>query len=67
MAERSINKYVEFFQRFKKINGEKYPSPEEVIARQYDPDAEFELTFLTLKLIKDNNGISFDVDIYQVQ
>lgn len=67
MAERSINKYVEFFQRFKKTDGQKYPTPEEVISRQYDPDAEFELTFLTLKLIKDSNGISFDVDIYQVQ
>jgi hypothetical protein len=33
MAERSINKYVEFFQRFKKPDGQKYPSPEEVIAR----------------------------------
>jgi dynein heavy chain len=33
MAERSINKYVEFFQRFKKTDGQKYPTPEEVISR----------------------------------
>jgi hypothetical protein len=65
MAERSIGKYVEFFQQFKKVDKD-YPSPEEVIQRQYDPDSPFELTFLTLKLVKDHNGISFDVDIMQV-
>ena len=49
LTSRSIQKYVEFFRRFKKPNGE-YPTPEEVIAREYDPDSEFESTFLTLKL-----------------
>lgn len=49
LTTKSIDNYVEFFRRFKKSNG-KYPMPEEIIKREYDPDEEFELTFLTLKL-----------------
>ena len=49
LTTKSIENYVEFFRRFKKVNG-KYPLPEEIIKREYDPDEEFELTFLTLKL-----------------
>jgi hypothetical protein len=43
-----------------------YPSPEDVIKRRYDPDSPFELTFLTLKLVKTNEGIQFDVDVLVV-
>jgi hypothetical protein len=43
-----------------------YPSPEEVIKRRYDPDSPFELTFLTLKLVKSPEGIQFDVDVMTV-
>lgn len=49
LTTKSIDNYVDFFKRFKKSNG-KYPLPEDVIKREYDPDSEFELTFLTLKL-----------------
>jgi len=49
LTTKSIDNYVEFFRRFQKKDG-KYPSPEEIITREYDPDSEFELTFLTLKL-----------------
>jgi hypothetical protein len=38
MAKRSIENYVEFFQRFKKAEGKEYPSPEEIIERTYDPE-----------------------------
>jgi hypothetical protein len=47
LTTKSIDNYVEFFRRFKKDN---YPLPEEIIKREYDPDEDFELTFLTLKL-----------------
>jgi hypothetical protein len=47
LTTKSIDNYVEFFRRFKK---ERYPLPEEIIQREYDPDEDFELTFLTLKL-----------------
>lgn len=57
LTTKSIDNYVEFFRRFKKT---KYPLPEEIIKREYDPDEDFELTFLTLKLEvgkdKDDNG-----------
>jgi hypothetical protein len=52
LATKSIDNYVEFFKRFQK---DKYPYPEEIISREYDPDSEFEQTFITLKLqIRDN-------------
>jgi hypothetical protein len=66
MATRSIHAYVEFFQRFKKPSKDMYPSPEDVIKRKYDPDSPFELTFLTMKLIKTTEGIHFDVDVMTV-
>jgi len=62
LTQRSISKYVDFFRRFRKPNAI-YPTPEEVIAREYDPDAEFESTFLTLKLeMHSQDGIKFNDD-----
>ena len=49
LVQKSIEKYVLFFRKFKKEDGV-YPLPEEIIEREYDPDTPFELTFLTLKL-----------------
>lgn len=39
LATKSIENYVEFFKRFQK---DKYPSPDEIIQREYDPDTDFE-------------------------
>lgn len=55
LATKSIENYVEFFKRFQKDN---YPSPEEIISREYDPDTDFEQTFLTLKLQISGNEIA---------
>lgn len=58
LTTKSIDNYVDFFRRFQKEGG-KYPSPEEIIAREYDPDTDFEQTFLTLKLQINGNEIQF--------
>lgn len=58
LTTKSIDNYVEFFRRFQKKDG-KYPSPEEIILREYDPDTEFEQTFITLKLEVKGNEIVF--------
>lgn len=58
----SIEKYVEFFRKFKQDN---YPTPQEVISREYDPDTTFELTFITLKLEK-KDKIAFADDLQAV-
>ena len=49
LTTKSINEYVDFFKRFKRDDG-KYPTPQEIVNRNYEPDAHFEHTFLTLKL-----------------
>ena len=49
LCTNSINEYVEFFRRFRKPDG-KYPTPEEIIRRDYGPDDEFEKSFLTISL-----------------
>lgn len=68
LTTKSIDNYVEFFRRFKKSNG-KYPSPEDIIKREYDPDEEFELTFLTLKLQvdKDSPEVTFENKLTDVR
>ena len=65
LVTRSITKYVEFYRRFQKPEGA-YPSPEEIIKREYSPDEAFETTFITLKLEKDKEGIKFGEDQMQV-
>ena len=56
LISKSVRSYVEFFRRFKK---EKYPSPPEVIEREFDPDTPLEDNFLILKMTIDNFRITF--------
>lgn len=64
LTTKSIDNYIEFFRRFKK---QKYPLPEEIITREYDPDTDFELTFLTLKLGVTNSEIAFQDSLVTVR
>jgi len=66
LTTKSIDNYVDFFRRFQKKNG-KYPTPEEIIAREYDPDTDFELTFLTLKLQISDKEITFQDSLQTVR
>lgn len=56
LIAKSVKAYVEFFRRFKKDH---YPTPEQIIGREYDADTEFEDNFLILKLIIQDNRIVF--------
>jgi hypothetical protein len=47
LISKSVKAYVDFFRRFKK---NKYPSPAEIIKREYDADTAFEDNFLVIKL-----------------
>lgn len=47
LISKSVRAYVEFFRRFRKPE---YPSPTEIMAREFDPDTELEDNFLVLKL-----------------
>ena len=49
LTSKSIHEYIDFFKKFKREDG-KYPSPEDIVKRDYEPDSPFERTFLTLKL-----------------
>lgn len=50
LITKSVKAYVDFFSRYKK---KVYPTPKEIIEREYDPDTEFEDNFLILKLTVD--------------
>jgi hypothetical protein len=63
LIAKSVKSYVEFFRRFKKDD---YPSPEEIIARDYDPDTDFEDNFLILKLMHQDGRIIFGDSLEQV-
>jgi hypothetical protein len=52
---------VDFYKRFQKPENT-YPSPEDIISREYSPDEEFEQTFITLKLEIDAKDIKFGED-----
>lgn len=58
LIEQSLNKYVDFIQRFKKP---KYPFPSEIIQREYDADSPYEDNFIAIKLDIDQtkNEIKF--------
>ena len=56
LIEQSVNSYVDFIQRFKSPN---YPSPKEIIHREYDADTPFEDNFIQLKLVQENGKIVF--------
>ena len=66
LCSRSIDAYVNFFRQFKSEDGS-YPTPEEIIQREYDPDTKFENTFLTLKLEIKPNGINFQFELSTVR
>jgi hypothetical protein len=47
LIEQSLNKYVDFIQRFKFPT---YPKPDEIIKREYDADSPYEDNFIAIKL-----------------
>jgi hypothetical protein len=50
-----VKSYVEFFRRFRKPNDE-YPSPKEIMTREFDPDTPLEDNFLILNLSVNNTN-----------
>ena len=58
LITKSVKSYVEFFRRFKKPN-DIYPTPKEIMGREFDPDTEFEDNFLILKLAVNNTNQIF--------
>lgn len=50
LIEQSINKYVEFIQKFK---FDAYPTPQEITKREYDADSPYEDNFISIKLVID--------------
>jgi len=56
LIEQSVNTYVKFIQRFKLKS---YPSPKEILKREYDPDTPFEDNFIQLTLQIDGQKINF--------
>lgn len=56
LIKKSVDAYVEFFRRFRK---DSYPSPNEIMGREFDADTEFEDNFLILKLDVSNNHVVF--------
>jgi hypothetical protein len=57
LIEQSVKTYVEFIQRYKK---DEYPTPFEIIQREYDPDSAFEDSFICVKLTIDGGEIIFE-------
>lgn len=55
LIQKSVTAYVEFFRRFRKAN-DIYPTPVEIMGREFDPDTEFEDNFLILKLAVNNTN-----------
>jgi dynein heavy chain, axonemal len=55
LIQKSVDSYVQFFKRFKKDN-DSYPTPKEIMSREFDPDTEFEDNFVILKLIVNNTN-----------
>ena len=64
LVTKSIQVYIQFFNRFKK---DTYPTPQEVITREYDPDTPLEDNFLTLKLVISGQNIIFENRLHDVQ
>lgn len=55
LISKSVKAYVEFFRRFRKPNDE-YPSPKEIMTREFDPDTPLEDNFLILNLSVNNTN-----------
>jgi hypothetical protein len=53
LIQKSVDAYVDFFRRFRKSD---YPSPKEIMTREFDADTEFEDNFLILKLTVNNTN-----------
>jgi len=53
LIKKSVDAYVEFFRRFRKSD---YPTPKEIMTREFDADTEFEDNFLILKLAVNNTN-----------
>jgi hypothetical protein len=70
LTSKSINEYVQFFRQFKREDG-RYPTPQEIVMRDYEPDTPFEKTFLTLKLEilgkESSREIRFEKDLTDVR
>lgn len=60
LIEQSVHHYVEFIQRYKK---DKYPTPQEIMQREYDPDTPFEENFICIKLDIEGTDIIFADDL----
>lgn len=59
LISKSVKSYVEFFRRFRKPNDE-YPTPSEIMTREFDPDTPLEDNFLVLNLsVNNTNQIVF--------
>lgn len=56
----SIRKYVDFIKHFKK---DSYPTPPEVLGREYDADTSFEENFISVKLDIEGTQIVFADDL----
>lgn len=64
LIEQSIKSYVDFIQRYKYPE---YPTPEEVIQREYDTETPLEDNFISLKLSIEGHKIVFSDPLDGVQ
>jgi hypothetical protein len=67
LIKKSVMAYVEFFRRFSKANDE-YPTPSEIMTREFDPDTPLEDNFIILTLdINNANQIHFTNPLNEVK
>jgi 16S rRNA G966 N2-methylase RsmD len=67
LITKSVNAYVDFFRRFRKPNNE-YPTPKEIMTREFDPDTPLEDNFIILTLnVNNTNQIVFTDPIIEVR
>ncbi len=67
LIAKSVNAYVEFFRRFRKL-GDEYPHPNEIMTREFDPDTELEDNFIILSLnVSNTNQIVFTDPLSEVK
>jgi hypothetical protein len=66
LVEQSLDKYVNFIQKYKM---QYYPSPQEIVEREYDATSPYEHSFIAIKLDidEDKNKFKFDVPLAEVQ
>jgi Ni,Fe-hydrogenase maturation factor len=66
LIEQSVKAYVEFIQRYKYKNKD-YPTPQDIIMREYDAETPFEDNFISLQLAISGNKIVFSDPTETVQ